>query len=175
MKNPLWNQLPVEVRAHVDALVYKDHRLHAIKVIRDSFEKPPDLYKCLDLVAERYADLGQRFSRSPTAPLDVDTLTVKIRTLPTPPAAIEAVWDGDSEGWFVVLLAVTLEPRAEHHLATAQHGTDIRVFNGEVPPWPEAEEAGVVGQRLAERFNVPFHFASPEMPDDTAPRWWDDL
>ena len=39
--------------------------------------------------------------------------------------------------------------------------------------WPEAEEANTVGQALAERFSLPFHFASPEEPDDTAPRWWD--
>jgi hypothetical protein len=127
----------------------------------------------MDLVAERYADLGRRFSRSPTAPLDLDALTAKVQALPDPPAAIEAVWDGDTEGWMVDLLAVTSEPRAEYHLAFVQHGTDMRLFNGQVPPWPEAEEADAVGRALADRFGVPFHFASPDRPDDTAPRWWD--
>ena len=31
----------------------------------------------------------------------------------------------------ILLLAVSREPRIEHHLATIQHGTDIRLFNGE--------------------------------------------
>jgi hypothetical protein len=174
MENPLWDMLSVEVRAHVDALVGKNRRILAIKVIRDGFVEPrPGLYECMDLVAERYADLGQRFNRSPTAPLDLNALTAKVQALASRPAAIEAVWDGDTEGWLVELLAVTIEPRAAHHLAFIQFGTDMRLFNGEVPPWPEAEEASTVGQALAERFSLPFHFASPEAPDDAAPRWWD--
>jgi hypothetical protein len=175
MKNPLWGALPARVRAQVDALVLKDHKLQAVKVVREALEEPrPGLHECMDLVAERFEDLGQRFTRSPTAPLDLDELTAKVQALPHRPAAIEALWDGDSEGWMVYLLAVTLEPRTEHHLAIIQHGTDIRLFTGEVPPWPEAREASTIGRRLAERFGVPFHFASPEKPDFT-PRWWDSL
>jgi hypothetical protein len=175
VKNPLWGALPAQVRAQVDALVEKGHKLKAVKVVREALDEPrPGLYECIDLVAERFEDLGQRFIRSPTAPLDLDELTARIQALPCRPAAIEALWDGDSEGWMVYLLAVTLEPRAEHHLAIVQHGTDIRLFNGEVPPWPEALEASTIGRRLAERFGVPFHFASPEKPD-FAPRWWDSL
>ncbi|MCW2883970.1 MAG: hypothetical protein JWL58_832 [Streptosporangiaceae bacterium] len=175
MKNPLWETLPTQVRAEVDALVMKGHKLRAVKVIRETLEEPrPGLYECMDLVAERFEDLGQRFTRSPTAPLDLDEPTAKIQALPYRPAAIEALWDGDSEGWMVDLVAVTIEPRAEHHLATVQHGTDMRLFNGEVPPWPEAQEATTIGRALAERLGVPFHFASPEKPD-FAPRWWESL
>jgi hypothetical protein len=173
MKNPLWGALSPQVRAQLDALVQRGHKLQAIKVVREAVKEPqPGLYECMDLVAERFADLGQRFTRSPTAPLDLDDLTARIQALPHPPAAIEALWNGDSEGWMIYLLAVTLEPRTEHHLAIVQHGTDIRLFNGEVPPWPEAQEASTIGRRLAERFGIPFHFASPEKPG-LAPRWWD--
>ncbi|ACZ87239.1 hypothetical protein [Streptosporangium roseum] len=173
MNNPLWEDLPAQVRAQVDGLVTNGNKLQAVKVIREVLEEPrPGLYECMDLVAERFKDLGQRFTRSPTAPLDLDELMAKVRALPHTPAAIEALWDGDSEGWMVHLLAVTIEPRAEHRLAIIQHGTDLRLFNGEVPPWPEAQEASTIGQRLAERFGIPFHFASPEEPD-FAPRWRD--
>jgi hypothetical protein len=176
MNNPLWATLPSQVRAKVDALVLEGRKLQAVQAVRDALKEPrPGLYECLDLVAERFADLGQRFTRSPTAPLDVDQLTAEVRALPHEPAAIEALWDGDSEGWMVRLLAVTLAPRAEHHLATVQHGTDIRLFSGEVPPWPEALEASTAGRRLAERLGVPFYFASPEKPDYPTPRWWDSL
>jgi hypothetical protein len=158
----------------VDAFVMEGRKLQAVQAVRDALSEPrPGIYDCMDLIAERFADLGQRFTRSPTAPLDPDELAAEIQALPHEPAAIEALWDGDSEGWMVLLLAVSLEPRAEHHLATVQHGTDIRLFNGEVPPWPEALEASTVGRMLAERLGIPFYFASPEKPDDFAPRWWD--
>ena len=174
MENPLWAALPGQVRAEVDALVMEGRKLQTVQAIREALKEPrPGIYECMDLVAERFADLGQRFTRSPAAPLDVDELTAEIQALPHEPAAIEAIWDGDSEGWMVRLLAVTIEPRAEHLLATAQHGTDIRLFNGEVPPWPEALEASAVGHELAERLGIPFYFASPEKPDNFAPRWWD--
>lgn len=173
VRNPLWRVLSSQVRAQVDAHVLKGQKLQAVKVIRDSLEEPrPGLYECMDLVAERFEDLGQRFTRSPTAPLDLDELTAKVEALPQRPAAIEAVWDGDSEGWMVDLMAVTIEPRAEYRLATVQHGTDIRLFNGDVAPWPEAQEASIIGRGLAERFGIPFYFASPDNPD-FAPRWWD--
>ena len=163
-----------QVRGQVDDLVMQGRKLQAVKVVRDSLgDRRPGLYECVDLVAERFEDLGQRFTRSPTAPVDLEELTAKVKALPQRPAAIEAVWDGDSEGWMVDLMAVTIEPRAEYRLATVQHGTDIRLFNGEVPPWPEAQEASVIGRGLAERFGVPFHFASPDEPDCFAPRWWD--
>jgi hypothetical protein len=47
----------------------------------------------------------------------------------------------------------------------------MRLFNGSVPPWPEAQEANTVGRALAEDLAVPFHFASPNEPDLDAPRW----
>jgi hypothetical protein len=172
MENAIWDVLPAAVRAQVDELVRKDHRIHAIKVIRDACAEPrPGIHECLDVVADRYATLGQRLDRARTAPLDVASLTAKIHALPSRPAAIEAVWDGDTDGWFVELLATTAAPSASHHLGFIRLGTDLRIFNGQVPPWPEAEEAATVGRALAEHFAVPFHFASPDTPDDQAPRW----
>jgi hypothetical protein len=56
-------------------------------------------------------------------------------------------------------------------LAMIRHGSDMRLFNGTVPLWPEAQEAETVGRALAEQFAVPFHFASPDQPDLDAPRW----
>jgi hypothetical protein len=175
MENRLWTMLSAELRDHVDSLVAVDHRLRAIETVHDAFgeEHRPGLHECMAVVAERYAALGKRFGPAPTPPLDLDGLTAKVQALPAPPAAIEAVWDGDTDGWFVVLLAITLDPRAEHDLAFIRSGTDLRVFNGSVPPWPEAEQANTIGRALAERLSVPFHFASPETPDDEAPRWWD--
>jgi hypothetical protein len=78
-------------------------------------------------------------------------------------AAVGALWDGDTvHSWFVVLVAVLNGPAGEAHLATVYHRP------GEPPPGIATAEAG---HALAHRLGVPFHFASPDVPDDEAPRW----
>ncbi|WP_063772123.1 hypothetical protein [Kitasatospora mediocidica] len=172
MESAIWSALSEVVRAEVDALVRQDRRMWAVKVMRESCPEPkPGLYACVDVVVERYRVLGQGFERAPTPPLDLDVLTAAVGALPGRPVAIEALWDGDTEGWFVVLLALTDDPQSEHQLALVRHGGDIRLFNGTVPPWPEAREAEQVGRALADHLGVPFHFPSPDRPDDEAPRW----
>ncbi|MFF9221751.1 hypothetical protein [Streptomyces viridosporus] len=77
-------------------------------------------------------------------------------------AAVEAVWGGDTvHDWFVVLVAV-LNPAGEGHLATVHHRP------GGHPPGLAAAAAG---RALADFLGVPFHFASPDVPDGQAPRW----
>lgn len=109
--------------------------------------------------------------------VDVDELRAMLQDQPT--AAIEARWDGDTDGWYVVLEAIVERPSPDHphycalHLASLQgSGGDMRLFSGLVPPWPEAERATLVGEELARHLGVPFYFPSAAQPDDTAPRWW---
>jgi hypothetical protein len=89
------------------------------------------------------------------------------------PVAFEAFWDGDSIGWFVTLSAVlrAREGYTNHYLCGLRDGGDIRLFNGQVPPWPEARLAQEVGTELARRFGVPFYFPSPDHPEDQCPGW----
>lgn len=92
--------------------------------------------------------------------------------------AVEAVWDGDTvHDWFVNLLAVTEDPAGEHALATVYWGTGARALETEGadagPLSPHAAAATRAGTALAGHLGVPFHFASPEKPDDGAPRWRD--
>jgi len=173
MDSPVWAALSAAERSAVDGLIQRDHRLAAVARMREAFpaEDRPGLYETLDVVAARYRELGRRFERLPTPPLDLTTLAEQVEALPGRTVAIEALWDGDSEGWFVHLMAHTDVPVAEYRLAIVRHGGDLRLFNGAVPPWPEAREAETVGRALAERFGVPFHFASPDEPDIDAPRW----
>jgi hypothetical protein len=92
---------------------------------------------------------------------------------------VEALWDGDTQGWYVDLVAIVRRPGRHHDrfdevpLSALRHGGDIRLFNGQVPPWPEARRAAEQGQAVAQHFGVPFHFTSPEAPDVDLPRWWD--
>lgn len=104
-----------------------------------------------------------------------EQLMVKAEALPQTPVAFEAFWDGDSSGWFVVLSAILREESGfrDHPLCAMQDGGDIRLFNGQVPPWGEAVLARQVGEELAAKFGVPFYFASPSHPEDDCPRWWE--
>jgi hypothetical protein len=90
--------------------------------------------------------------------------------------AIEALWDGDTSGWFVNLIALcrSRERNALYDvwLATLRDPVgDLRLFNGVVPPWPESISAGELGCELANRLGVPFHFPSPQHSEDDCPRW----
>jgi len=89
--------------------------------------------------------------------------------------AIEALWDGDTQGWFVDICAVfELESGFDsRRLRSFRGGGDIRVFRGQVPPWPEALEAARLGEQLAALLGVPFHFPSPANPEDDCPHWWE--
>src|SRR5258707_7252676 len=58
MKHPLWERLPNELRSRVDELIADDRQLPAIVAIRDTLDQPrPGIYECMDLLAERYAEL----------------------------------------------------------------------------------------------------------------------
>ena len=173
MKNPLWGRLPTELQSRVDELLADNRKLDAIAAIRDMLNEPrPGINECVEMLVERCTELDEPWFR-PSPPLNLDVLIEQIAALPHPPDAIEALWDGDTDGWFVCLAAVTLRPKVEHELALIRHGTDMRIFNGQVPPWPEALEAATIGRALAERLGVPFHFASLDSPGTDSPRWWD--
>jgi hypothetical protein len=106
----------------------------------------------------------------PTAEVLIERVTQLGR-----PTAFQALWDGDTEGWMVRLDAV-FKSDATHTgslLATLRFGGDIRVFQGAVPPWPEARVATELGEALARHFGVPFWFPSPAEPDDDCPAWWE--
>ncbi|HEY1013593.1 MAG TPA: hypothetical protein VGE07_12860 [Herpetosiphonaceae bacterium] len=99
--------------------------------------------------------------------------------LPAPPVAIEVEWDGDTAGWFVILIAVHPDPDRQppyrsHDLAKMRGADgDLRLFNNQVPPWPEALHAKDIGRRLAACFGAEFYFPSPDYPEDDCPRWWE--
>ena len=107
----------------------------------------------------------------------------RLALLPDPPAAIEALWDGDSSGWFVVLCAITRRPSPAHPRHTS---TELAILQARIGDWepftrrgpselagPHAWLALEVGGAVARERGIPFHFASPDREDDDLPRWWD--
>ncbi|MEX2981549.1 hypothetical protein [Streptomyces sp. C36] len=169
-----WYSLPESTRERVDGLVLRDSRLLAVRetwegvktLWGDSRAPRPGVYDCERVVAARYEALADRIVRTPERPRDVETLAARTAALPGRPAAIEALWDGDTNGWFVALVAHFDDPRSEVELALIRRGRDDADAR-----WPQAREAATTGTALAERFGVPFHFAGPDAPDDEAPRW----
>jgi hypothetical protein len=90
--------------------------------------------------------------------------------LESTPVAIQALWDGDTTGWFIEFSAIT-DDLQRHWLGVLSEGGDFRVFTGQVPPWPEAAAAQRLGRELAERLGAQFYFPSPEHPEDDCPDW----
>ena len=169
-----WETLAEVVRARVDELVLADQRFRAVhELVRNDGGERVQVGTAQRLVWARQKVLADRIQRRPAPPRDLATLTAAISALPRTPDAIEALWDGDSTGWMVRPEAVTADPRTEKCLTIIRHGGDIRLFNGRVPPWPEAHEAAELGTALAKTFGVPFYFPYPDAPELPDIRWWD--
>jgi hypothetical protein len=106
-----------------------------------------------------------------------ETTRDRLRAIVGRPLAFEATWDGDSEGWHLSIVAVlpgageTYDSRCVW--TSNEPGGDFRIFRNQVPPWPEAEKAACIGAELSAEFGVPFHFASPNHPEEDCPRWWE--
>jgi hypothetical protein len=107
-------------------------------------------------------------------------LARRLAALPDSPVALEACWDGDTSGWFVVLCAITARPSSSHPRYSS---TDLMViqprirdrdhFNEKGSLRPDAWLASEIGGALARERGIAFYFAGPDRPDDEQPRWWD--
>ena len=168
--------MPPDLREKLDLLILDEREMDAIHLLMTELKPRTALSEAEDLVMSRKSMLALPAPKTP----DVEALWAQLTALQPTPVALEALWDGDTQGWFVVLQAILPVPSPEHSRYTGKDLTclvdksaDMRLFNGSVPPWPEAQRGALLGQELARRLGVPFHFASPDSPDDCAPRWWD--
>jgi hypothetical protein len=159
-----WAYLEERTCQQVDADVLRDRRLLAVRTVWEALRPlGVGLHEAERVVHARYEALGDRVQRTPPDPLDLASLAARVAALPGRVAAVEAFWDGDTvHDWFVLLVAVMDCPDGESHLATVYHRPDGS------PPGAAAAKAG---RALAGHLGVPFHFASPDVPDDEAPRW----
>ncbi|MFI1765394.1 hypothetical protein ACH41H_25515 [Streptomyces sp. NPDC020800] len=159
-----WSYLEERTRQETDENVLRDRRIMAIKVVCEALRPLGlGLREAEQVVLQRYEALGDRVRYTPPDPLDVPSLAARAAACPGRVAAVEAIWDGDTvHDWFVLLVAVLDDPPGEGHLAT--------VYQRRGGPRP-ATAAAEAGRALAQHLGVPFHFASPDTPDDEAPRW----
>ncbi|MFD9691571.1 hypothetical protein ACFXPX_05325 [Kitasatospora sp. NPDC059146] len=69
MDHPLWTALPADVRRTVDEHLAVRRHVHAIKAIRDASPEPvPGIRECVDLIADRMAELGPEPDPSENGP-----------------------------------------------------------------------------------------------------------
>ncbi|MER6361500.1 hypothetical protein [Kitasatospora sp. NPDC001527] len=171
-----WESLPAGIREEIDGYVLQDSLLGAVHVITDVGLVPHGIgVGTAQLIAnDRYLHYGDRIAREPESPLDLESLACRAAGCGGRVVAIEAIWDGDTvRDWFVRLLAITADPVGEARLATVHWSTAERYLGEEGdhhPRHPAAVAAERAGGALAAHLSVPFHFASPDTPDDEAPR-----
>ncbi|MFG2485800.1 hypothetical protein ACGFSI_23965 [Streptomyces virginiae] len=171
-----WVALPAGIRTQVDGFVLQDRLMQAIKLVWEAGRvQGVGLREAQVMVHLRYLHFGDRVARTPDDPIDLDSLATLAHGIRGRVVAIEAVWDGDTvHGWFVNLLAITDEPVGQKGLATIYWSAAERALDGADTGGlhhPSAAAATRAGTALAEHLGVPFHFASPDTPDDDAPRW----
>lgn len=170
-----WAGLPAGIRTQVDRYVLQDRLMLAIKLVWEAGRaRGTGLREAQEIVNLRYVHFGDRVARTPDDPLDLDSLAALAHGIRARVVAIEAIWDGDTvHGWFVNLLAITDEPAGQKCLATIYWGAAERALDGADTGGlhPSAAAATRAGTALAGHLGVPFHFASPDTPDDEAPRW----
>ncbi|MET7981855.1 hypothetical protein [Streptomyces sp. NPDC005281] len=159
-----WGRLDERTRQEVDANVLRDRRMTAVKAVWEALRpQGPSLSEAQLVVHARYEALADRVRHRPPDALDVSSLAARAAAFPGRVAAVEALWDGDTvHDWFVVLVAVMDDPDGEGHLAIVHQRP-----RGPRPGTAAAE----AGRALADLLEVPFHFPSPDVPDDEVPRW----
>ncbi|MFD7732704.1 hypothetical protein ACFV6F_20230 [Kitasatospora phosalacinea] len=174
-RQAFWTALPEGIRRQVDGYVLQDGHTAAIRVLVDVglHRFGVGIGTAKFIVSDRYRTLGDRIARTPETPVDPESLYWRAAGTGEQVLAVEAVWDGDTErDWFVLLLAVG--ESAERPLAVLDWNTAARHLGSDhrVDGRPHiAVAADRIGRELAAALGVPFHFASPDVPDDEAPRW----
>lgn len=128
---------------------------------RPPLQFPPSEEELRWVCEARFAARGYEFpvERLP----EKEDVLARGRALSPTPEFIEAYWDGDSGGWYVVLSAFYPDGK-ETDIACLRTTGDARFFVEDEPEWPEARFALEVGPEIAEVHGVPFIFKSPDQP-----------
>ncbi|MFP2908001.1 hypothetical protein ACLESD_23715 [Pyxidicoccus sp. 3LFB2] len=189
MKDRITQSLSAEALEAVDALLLEGQRLLAIQLLRtrtvcslpDAIEWALKRTEALKELHPHFREAEAQRERRETSPEGWRAQAMEgLEQLEHPPVALEALWDGDTTGWFLRLDAILPGASSEHprfksvHLVSMRGpGGDMRLLNGTVPPWPEVEVAREIGRHVQERWGAAFYFPAPDKPDDSLPRWWD--
>ncbi|HEY9104161.1 hypothetical protein [Chitinimonas sp.] len=114
------------------------------------------------------------------ADLHQDRLLARVAQLPGQPVCVQVAWLGDANGWSLKLsiyMQLDGDPE-EFELATVATGAYLQFAlypDKRAKPCGEAGLLSQVAAGLAKTLGLPYHFASPNRPDDTALTWLETL
>lgn len=177
----IWSALPEDIRARADDLICRRHTVRAAKLVREAAAspRPVSINVALDVVEGRRYELSVRGLVDPLPPpVTLSQLVERARAITDPVVAIEALWDGDTQRWGVLLLAIVRRPSLQHpifdqHELMFADGRGARTDSVEGVRAPQAVEAASKGSAVARELGVPFSFLDPSASLLEDLRWWD--
>lgn len=144
----------------VDEMLRLNQTLSAIQFVKQSTSG--HLKEAIDATYNRKQKIGVDFTSSARARVAAFTALNKVVD---PICVIEGSWDGDSGGWFIILIAIVERPSQQHPKYTQYGLCNIRGYPGQV------ERAQALGEELAQAADTTYYLTSVEVDDEK--RWWD--
>lgn len=106
-----------------------------------------------------------------------EILDEEIKKVGGKPTVLEALWDGDTQGWYLLLYIYTVsghifnKKETRHFLGEVSISPGMEHFtNGK---WTVAELAKNFGEKAKRKYNVTFYFPSQIDADNDCPKWTD--
>ncbi|RKH56353.1 hypothetical protein [Corallococcus aberystwythensis] len=165
----------VDLLHEVDALILSGETMRAIGFIKNGMQCR--LYDAVELMEARSRELEEIHESWRQSRLAYrQTLTpgywrshalTNLEALPQPPLALEALWDGDSYGWILLVNAILPGASHEHPRFTA-----VQLVAMQGPSSHMGEVALEIGRVAQDRWKVPLYFPFRE-PSLSESRWWD--
>jgi hypothetical protein len=172
----LASSLPVETLQAIDELILEGRTIHALLLIRE--KAGCSLFEAQDLHWERRMTLkelhpvlrerDEEEARQSTPEAWRAKALRGLDQLESAPLVLEALWDGDTTSWILVLSAILPGASPAHPRFTEVHLVSMR-GSGE----PVIAVAQEIGRMAHARWNIPLYFPALEPPDIDPPRWWD--
>ncbi len=106
-----------------------------------------------------------------------EVLEHTIKQISGQPTVLEALWDGDSQGWYLLFYLYTKPSHAFSKQATRHFLGEVSVSEGmgqfTNEQWAVPELAKQLGEKAIEKYNLTFYFPSPKDADNNCPKWTD--
>lgn len=168
-------RIRADLLTEADALIVSGQFINAVKLIRagmqcglsDALEMIHIRSLELEEINEGWRQSRQAYRQTLTPEYWRTQALANLDALPCPPLALEALWDGDTTGWYLHLNAILPGASREHPRFTA-----VRLIMMEGPGHLMGEVALEIGQVAEERWKCPLYFPSRAYSLDE-PRWWD--
>jgi len=104
-----------------------------------------------------------------------DILDDEIKKVRGKPTVLEALWDGDTQGWYLLLFIykvsghLFLKKESRHFLGVVSVTDEMEDYVND--KWTVAEFASYLGKKAKEKYNLVFYFPSEKDPDSDCPKW----